>query len=389
MAKTTSTCRRLGAALISAATLVCPPAQADDLGRGLNVKVGEALFERLWASSPASTTSSDGLGPLYSARSCAACHPAQGLGQSPKLIARLTPPDPVYGRQIQTHAVAGLPAEAQLDPGWEPHEITLRGETFVLRRPQPSLGALAHGPLAATTRMGLRQAPVLHGMDALDQIPDAAIIANADPDDTDHDGIAGRASWLPDGRLGRFGWQANEPDLRTQTASAFSTDLGLGTPEFPDPWGDCTATQTTCRTAPHGGIPEIGDQVMALLDEFLRAVPAPQPTAPSALFTQTGCAGCHLPSLGGVPAYTDLLLHDMGPDLADAGGASQWRTAPLWGLGLTDPRPARTTYLHDGRARSVQEAILWHDGEAAHARDNFLTLSASDRAELVAFLESL
>ncbi|WP_159997912.1 di-heme oxidoredictase family protein, partial [Roseomonas sp. 18066] len=254
-----------------------------------------------------------------------------------------------------------------------------------------------------------RQAPSLIGLGLLERIPEQAILAPRD----NRDGIRGRPNyvWSPAERrtaIGRFGWKASEPTLPDQVAVAFANDLGLSTPLLPAPWGGCTAAQPQCRAAPHGLAPgeatEVAPALFDLVLSYIRnlAVPprrnanSPQVRAGERIFADIGCAACHRPTLGeGVAAYTDLLLHDMGPGLADGrpdwrAGGQDWRTAPLWGLGLAATVAGGPVgYLHDGRARSPLEAILWHGGAAQPARDRVPGLSPADRAALLAFLDSL
>lgn len=367
----------------------------------LAVAVGKALFERDWVPAPASTRSTDGLGPLFNARSCAGCHHGGGgatvaddeSGVPRGLVLRL-PTESPYGRQLQTGAVPGLAAEGAPLVRYTDVPVTLaNGATVVLRRPTFTIDAAAFGPPPA--RLSPRLAPSLRGLGLLAAVPAEAIAARADPDDRDGDGIRGRVG------AGRFGLRAEQPGLREQAADALLVDLGLATTLRAEPAGDCSAAQAACRAAPQGdeaGQPgiELGDEILDSIIAYLAALPPPaapkdggNPTG-SALFGSLGCAACHAPTLVGatVAPYTDLLLHDLGPDLGDQGGASDpaarlWRTAPLWGLGEA------AALLHDGRARDAQEAILWHGGEAAAAREQYRALDADARAHLLSFLAGL
>ena len=375
----------------------------------LETVLGKALFERLWVSSPASTASADGLGPLYNARSCESCHrrggrgrvdlPGSGPVESVAMVPRLTD-DPSYGWQIQTRAVPGLAAEARLRVDYSDWPMTLaNGTPVTLRRPVYRLENLAHGPLHPDTRLLPRLGPSLHGLGLVERLPDEVITALADPHDRDGDSISGRVAWQwRDGRrrVGRYGWQAELVDLQEQTEQALLLDLGLSTPARPVPAGDCTQTQRDCLDAPHGQSPhldneEVSAQMATLITRYVAALPAPPPadtTAPGArLFREIGCAACHRPRLKGedvtVRAYSDFLLHDLGPELE----GEEWRTAPLWGLGrlLAEGAPL----LHDGRARDAVEAILWHGGEADASRQRFRALPAHGRRALLDFLETL
>lgn len=409
--------------------------------------VGRAVFRKLWVAAPTSTHASDGVGPLFDARSCATCHVRDGRGRSPTpqggdgFVMRLAAvggdgvarPDPVYGAQLQTAAVTGLAPEGRVVVAWTPRPVTLADGTVVtLRAPSYAAADLASGPLDPATRLSPRVAPPLIGLGLLAAVDDGDILAAADPDDADGDGISGRPAWVADpggisdpasgpARLGRFGWKAAQPTLASQTAAAFSVDMGLSTPLHLSPFGDCTAAETACLALPTGVTPADGptevpasmldatvDYVATLAVPVRRDVGAPAVLAGKRIFHALGCAACHRPAYvtrrDAVPAafalqpirpYTDLLLHDMGDDLADGvpeGGAAgrEWRTAPLWGIGLTGTvGPAGAGYLHDGRARDLVEAVLWHGGEAGPAREAFASLPAADRDALVAFLKSL
>ncbi|MBL8566632.1 MAG: c-type cytochrome [Hyphomicrobiaceae bacterium] len=418
-------------------------------------KLGNAIFRKLWVSSPSSTKSSDGLGPLYNARGCQNCHLKDGRGRPPQadwpeetavsMFLRLsvpptseeerrllaehraaTLPEPTYGGQLQNFSVQGHAAEGQMTIAYTDHPVKLGDGTVVtLRRPGYGVSNLGYGPMRADVMMSPRVAPQMIGLGLLEAIPEAAIRAAADPDDRDGDGISGRASevWSRElGRvtLGRFGFKAGNPSVRQQSADAFNGDMGLSTSLFPRPSGDCTSAQSTCLSAPNGNSPsetdpEVSDQLLDLVTFYARnlAVPqrrganTPEVLAGKASFAALGCATCHTPMhmTGDMPGqphlsgqtiwpYTDLLLHDMGEGLADGrpegvASGSEWRTSPLWGIGLTETVSGHTYFLHDGRARSIEEAILWHGGEAQAARDGYANLSKAERAALVAFVNSL
>ncbi|MGH6960411.1 MAG: di-heme oxidoredictase family protein, partial [Dongiaceae bacterium] len=212
--------------------------------------------------------------------------------------------------------------------------------------------------------------------------------------------------------IGRFGWKAAAATIDDQNALAFSLDIGMSTPRQPAPWGDCTPKESDCVKAPHGagaaaGETEIAPQLLALVDAFVRAEPAPTrhdsdsalAKAGATVFADIGCAACHRPRYtiaaadGGsqiISPYSDLLLHDLGDGLRDAAGpAGEWRTAPLWGIGTIDRAAGPKAYLHDGRARSLEEAILWHGGEATHAAAAAKALTTAEWNALLVFLRSL
>lgn len=386
------------------------------MGEPLDAAVGKALFDKLWVAAPSSTHSSDGLGPLFNARSCATCHAGHGEGIVPRdaslpaqssLVLRLggEAGDPRLGLQLQTAAIGGFEAEGA---------ITQR---LVISPANPAGGAGArlsrpvftlHLSDAAIDPAGLaisaRRTPALTGVALIDRIDDAAILAGADPDDRDGDGISGIARAV-DGGVGRFGWKAGEPHLADQIASAFSIDIGLSTPLRPEASGDCTALQTACRAAPAGAAPgetEVTDTMIAMLSAYLQTF---RPRAASGdagagarLFGEIGCAACHWPrwTIAGdagdfeIAPYSDFLLHDLGAGLGDDAAtgplAREWRTAPLW---RTKGAGARSGLLHDGRALSLDEAILWHGGEADRARTRYRALSEDDRQAVLIFLETL
>ena len=375
------------------------PASAGD--RNLDAVLGRALFDRAWVPAPASTQSADGLGPLFNARSCSACHGLRGFSPAstnPFALTLKLGNDPLYGAQIQAFAAPGLDGEGRV--------LVDDGPTGRKAR----LVEAPLGPLAAGTPMSLRHAPTVSGIGLLALIPEAEILAGADPDDRDGDGVSGRPNQLePDRRVGRFGWKAAHATLSEQNATAFALDLGLGSALHPAAHGDCTQAQASCRNAPQGGneaAPEITADMASLVDLFVSLIPAPKSVSDPegvALFTAIGCAACHRPGWQVQPPgaigpqtitpYTDLLLHDMGEALADdlAEGratGSEWRTPPLWGIGerlaIGDP-----AFLHDGRAGTLEAAIGWHAGEAAAASRRFAMLPADERQRLLAFLSGL
>ncbi|MCA9491929.1 MAG: thiol oxidoreductase, partial [Myxococcales bacterium] len=348
---------------------------------------GNAFFNQAWVEAPASTTARDGLGPLFNARSCSGCHHEDGKGAVPEegpgpfvgLLLRVSvdgQPDPVLGGQIQDQALPDVPIEATPSVHWE----TI-GD---LRRPVFSLDR--DPPVSGVRRLSPRLAPHMVGLGLLEAVSEDDLRALADPDDADGDGISGRVAEL-DAGVGRFGWKAEASTVERQTAGAFAGDMGL-TSRLVDR-DDCTPAQTACLEEPSGGEPEVDDDVFDHVVLYARslAVPVRRAAEDEAVlrgretFHALGCVACHtpsfttsdaaLPELSGqrIWPYTDLLLHDLGEDLSDhrpAGDASgsEWKTPPLWGLGLVhvvDPRPG---FLHDGRARTLDEAVRWHGGEA-------------------------
>jgi CxxC motif-containing protein (DUF1111 family) len=398
--------------------------------------VGNSFFGQNWVLAPASVEARDGLGPLFNARSCSACHFKDGRSRPPEpgapfsvaLLRVSIPgkgphgeplPDPVYGDQIQGNAVPGVPREADVIAAYEPIDGAFAdGARYSLRKPRYHLENLGFGPVSTELLMSPRVAPALIGVGLLEAIRISDLEALADPGDTNHDGISGRLNVVWDAvrgarAPGRFGWKAEQPSIRQQVATAFLGDIGITTSVFPDE--NCNARERPCEAQPNGGAPEATAGVLDAIVLYARtlAVPArrngkdPRLRRGETLFTEARCAGCHVPSfttsavedvpeLGGqtVHPYTDLLLHDLGPGLADDrptfdAGGSEWRTAPLWGIGLVPTVNGHSLYLHDGRARTLTEAILWHAGEAAAARAAFVTMNAADRGALVDFVASL
>lgn len=422
------------------------PAKHLPASQQLDFRVGRGFFRRLWVTAPASTQAADGLGPLYNARSCMACHPNNGRGFAPRsddesalsLVLKIdipaqdaqqrerlqqriisNIPDPTYGLQLQNFAIAGHAAESRISVSYEAMHIQLRDNIdLTLRKPRYQAQNLGYGPLHPQARLSPRVAPQLIGMGLLESIPESAIIANADPNDRNGDGISGRVNqvWSREHQqlmLGRFGHKAGMSTVNEQSQSALFIDLGISTPLFTDGAGDCTAFQVKCRRAPDGSTPhydnlEVHQPVTDLIELYVShlAVPArrnvdsPMVQAGERLFMAIGCGGCHTPHYDSahnsrsIAPYTDLLLHDMGEGLADnrpeaQANGREWRTAPLWGIGLTEIVSGYASYLHDGRARTLLEAIMWHGGEAQHQREAVANLSAKERQQLLSFIESL
>ncbi|MEM7157519.1 MAG: di-heme oxidoredictase family protein [Myxococcota bacterium] len=393
------------------------------LGNGGAFEAGLQFFQLVWEVAP-STPELDGLGPTFNARSCLECHIRNGRGPTaiedpatPAVLIRLADAsgaaDPALGAQLQPLSIPGVPGEGSVT--WAEQafdEIEVDGGVIerVLLIPTVTpraLGAPSRGTLASA-----RVSMQLVGQGLLEAIDPSSIEALADPDDDDGDGISGRTASLRGGALGRFGWKAGQPTVRHQTAAAFLGDLGI-TSEL-GPTNNCPPVQAECAAAPTGGEPELTETRLDVTAAYVRLLGVParrdgddiEVRRGKTLFHQLGCASCHHPSfVTGMAAeselesqtiwpYTDLLLHDMGSELAQGGpegdaAASEWRTPPLWSLGLLETVGGSRRLLHDGRARSLEEAIAWHGGEAAASRDAYLELPALNRARLHAFIDSL
>ncbi|MCU0867272.1 MAG: thiol oxidoreductase [Planctomycetes bacterium] len=393
--------------------------------------VGNAIFRANWVQAPASAEGLDGLGPLFNARSCSSCHLRDGRSRPPEadelerhgLLVRIGVrtgdgadlPHPRYGVQLQDQALPDAAPEARIEVQWLPRAGRYAdGEPFTLLTPRYELRELADGQVDEHAVLGGRTAPHLIGMGLLEAIPAAALHAFAEPDDRDGDGISGRVHVLPDsGAIGRFGWKATAPSVLAQTAGALVHDMGITSPLHPV--DARTGPQRIRLSFAEGGTPEIDAHKLERLVFYAQAIAPPSPRAddPVAIergrqhFADFGCAACHVPSwttgdtvftpaLAGVTfaPYTDLLLHDLGAELADekhdgAATPAEWRTAPLWGIGLIPVVNGHERLLHDGRARGIAEAILWHGGEAERSRERFRTAPAVERAALLAFVRSL
>jgi CxxC motif-containing protein (DUF1111 family) len=378
---------------------------------------GDAAFEAAFVTAPAPVN--PGLGPLFNHTNCDGCHrrdgrglPQLGSGSTSQALVRVSLPTgtstvptgpievPGLGTQLQDHAVFGFDPEAQITLAWQ--EVPGRyGDdlSYSLRQPRLTITSRGGVSLPAEMQTSLRIGPPMFGRGLLEAIDGKTLEALADPLDVDGDGIAGKINtpWdvvRQESAIGRFGQKANTPTLVQQVAAAYANDMGVTSPMFPEPDGRSDIDAETVEAVTF---------YLATL-----AVPARGPSSLAAelgevLFADFGCAGCHVPSLatGAHPIaalarqriwpYSDLLLHDLGDGLADgrpdfAASGRQWRTAPLWGLGLVQTVSPGAGYLHDGRARSIAEAILWHGGEGQAAREAFRRASYADREALLAFL---
>jgi CxxC motif-containing protein (DUF1111 family) len=397
--------------------------------------VGNSLFNQNWVTAPASTTARDGLGPLFNARNCSSCHFKDGRGRPPQftgdtgkgLLIRLSLtgtdvngsslPDPIYGSQFQDVAILGITKEGTLDILYTPIEVTYTdGTSITLQKPTYNFIDLGYGPLSGNILKSPRIANQMIGLGLLDAIPESTLISFSDPADSDGDGISGRPNYVYDiasnsTQIGRFGWKANQPNIKQQVAAAFHGDLGITSPLFPDE--NCNPI-LDCGIIPNGGSPEL---ILENLDRTAFyssaiAVPARRDfnnqdvLLGKQIFNNIQCASCHKPKIQTgshaiaalanqtIRPYTDLLLHDMGENLADSAPdfeatGSEWRTAPLWGLGLIETVNGHTNLLHDGRARNIEEAILWHGGEATKSINKFKSLTLEERNQILLFLNTV
>ncbi len=391
---------------------------------------GDLAFDAVFVTPPARVN--PGLGPYFNNASCTGCHIRNGRGlpekgqllvrvsQAPNAVADLpqpqsfhleatvpeenTPPVPGLGTQIQDQAVYGQTPEAAVKITWSETPGTYGdGSAYNLRSPQPQITLPSGEPLPATVLTSLRIPPPVFGLGLLEAVPEALILQEADPDDRNQDGISGRANQVWDVErqrlsLGRFGLKANQPNLLQQSAAAYAGDMGVTSSLFPEP----------------DGTHDIDDQTLKAAVYYAQTLGVPARTQMAdrqvkqgeKLFTVANCNDCHIPKLKTrqhtlaelsqqtIYPYTDLLLHDMGPGLADGrpdflATGNEWRTPPLWGVGLTQTVLPYASYLHDGRARTLEEAILWHGGEAEASQESFRTMDEGDRAALVRFLRSL
>lgn len=372
-------------------------------------------------------------GPLSNQAACVSCHINNGRGAPPEPGEAMETAvvkvfgagakadggpiaDPSYGRQLQDKAQGGAASEGTATVAYteEPGQFP-DGTAYVLRKPTFRFDGLSAGPIASYS---VRVARPLVGMGLLEAIAEDALLERADGMDCNQDGISGRPNLIPDPvsgalRVGRFGWKASKVSVPHQVADALVADMGVTTSLFPVE--ECGEAQTGCQAGTRGD-PELADDDLDRLATYMRmlGVPPRRDTADpavqrgEALFSQAGCASCHVPSMktGGrhplvelrdqlIQPFSDLLLHDMGEELADTStsehlaGPREWRTPPLWGIGLLEAVNGHTQLLHDGRARNVVEAILWHGGEADAAKQRFMALPAGDRDAVVAFLRSL
>ncbi len=409
--------------------------------RGLNNKqlsdfgAGNSFFTQNWVSAPASTTARDGLGPFFNSRSCSGCHSDDGRGRTPLfdgelshgLLLRLSIgeldnngfslPDPIYGGQLQDQSILGIKTQGNIRIVYKEKTTTYPdGITVSLRKPMYAIDNLGYGKLDARTKFSPRIANHMIGLGLLEAISEETLLSFSDENDTNNDGISGKPNYvfnIREGKktIGKFGWKANNPTVEQQVAGAFLGDLGLTSELFPKE--NCTSI-INCNEIPNGGTPEITERILRTTTFYSQTIAVPlrrnfdKPNIlkGKTLFNQVKCNACHIPKIqtGTHPIkllsnqiiypYTDLLLHDMGEGLADElpdfdATPNEWRTPPLWSIGLFQTVNKHTNLLHDGRARNVEEAILWHGGEAENSKNTFINLTAVERGLLIDFVNSL
>lgn len=389
--------------------------------------MGRSFFTIPWVTAPSVTTARDGLGPLFNANTCTSCHRGNGLGEkyntknhiSRALITKLSRTSgkkvPHYGGQIAVNGLLNVPFEAL--PTLTEEHITVSypdGSEVTLKKPHYGLKNLNYGELPDDVVIVQRRAPALIGLGLLESVPEKDILALADPDDSNRDGISGRPNWIMkngEKKIGRFTAKAGSVSVKEQTAIAAINDMGLTNPLFPDEM--CSDSQTACKSMPRGRPDPMGERLdltAARLDAiaaFLKFTKAPNKTLNSEgkkgkeLFNSIGCSSCHVNELttaNGIAfaPYTDLLIHDMGDGLADNrteynANGREFRTAPLWGISTYAQNLQSKTpfYLHDARAATLEEAILWHGGEAHKSQQLFMKLPKSDRMAIISFLKQI
>lgn len=393
-------------------------------------EAGDVAFTSIFNSD--NTQLNHGLGPIFNNQSCGFCHVADGRGKAPmagealsSLLLRISVPGqgphgepnpvPGFGGQLQQRGIFGVLAEAGVTVSYS--EATYQfpdGESYSLRQPTFTI-INPYMPMPGSVMVSPRMATPVFGLGLLEAIDESSILSKADENDSDGDGISGKPNYVYDilsqrNKLGRFGWKAAQPTIMQQSAAAYVEDIGVTNFMFPTE-SSFGQMQYDNKDDDH----ELGDSTLYAVSYYIKTLAVPgRRNANDAvvkngkqLFNSIGCVKCHVASYTTgadmafpevsnqrIYPYTDLLLHDMGPGLADNrpdfnASGSEWRTAPLWGIGLTATVNGHNNFLHDGRARSLTEAIMWHGGEAAGAKQRFENLSKESRAALLKFLGSL
>ena len=397
--------------------------------------VGNAFFNDPWVTAPASAEGRDGLGPLFNATSCSSCHFKDGRGVLPKdgeqprsLLLRIgsgerlasgaPEPDPIYGGQLQNHALLNVAPEGTISIEWsEQTGFYADGTSYTIRKPIFKIENWAYGDPLSELKISPRLAPPVFGLGLIEAVDASELLLWADPEDLNQDGISGKLNNVvqSDGEFGagRFGWKAEQATLSSQIADAFLHDIGITSSTHQV--HSLTEAQSLLFDLPNGGEPELSRHKLERITFYNQTLAVPirrnweQPDVLKGkqIFHEFKCAQCHRPILKTgddhhipelrnqiIRPYSDFLLHDMGSDLSDDrpsfdATGSEWRTPPLWGIGLIEVVNGDRHLLHDGRARNLSEAILWHGGEGGSSKQAFLRSSEEDRAALISFLESL
>ncbi|WP_422091823.1 di-heme oxidoredictase family protein [Tenacibaculum ovolyticum] len=400
--------------------------------------IGDAMFNQSWVSAPATTTSRDGLGPIFNARACSACHLNDGRGEpiletgasSKGLLIRLSTGNSIttgpvghgaYGGQLQDKSNLGIKIEADIQVVFSYIKGTYAdGSTYELRKPNYTIINENYGSLVGV-QTSPRIGQQLIGLGFIDALSEASILENADPNDANNDGISGKANYVWNVKkdkltIGKFGWKSNQPTLNQQVAGAFNGDMGLTTSIFPN---ENCPEGVDCSQLFNGNNPgenvEVPDKQFSRMALYMAAISVPKRRnykeeavlKGKKIFRDLKCASCHVDNFTTgtneilsqinnikISPFSDFLLHDMGDELADnradfLANGNEWRTQPLWGLGLIEAVNGHTFLLHDGRARNIEEAILWHGGEAESAKESFKQKTKTEREELLQYLNSL
>ena len=420
----------------------------------INFFVGNSMFRRMWLPPSELYFAKDGLGPFFNANSCEGCHINDGRGHLPSfnwpkddavslVIALAIPPqndkqikkletfqlksipDPIYGSQLSDFAIEGLMPEGKINVEYDYYPVAFdNGKIINLSKPKFLISNLNYGELHPDIQISARIAQPIIGLGLIEGISVNDILANADPNDKNKDGISGKASNVRDKVsdnivLGRFGWKAAQPSILQQTIDATYHDMGLSN-SFSSKLNNCSEVQVTCQSMANGnsieydGVEVSNEQIdlMVFYQKHLsppgrRNVNDSEVLKGKKIFFEAGCGSCHVqkfttstdelnPSISDqlIWPYSDFLLHDMGKDLADNlsefnATGSEWRTPPLWGIGLTKSVSGQSHFLHDGRARNILEAILWHGGESEDSKNKILKLSLVEVENLLKFIKSL
>ena len=423
------------------------PARNLDKNLRINFLVGNSLFRRIWEDASISDNiAKDGLGPFFSSTSCDGCHISDGRGHLPILeidedlvsaVIQISSPkierdsfqknkeDPIYGGQLSEFSVKDILEEAKVSIEYEFKQVVYDdGNVVQLKKPKVIINTLSYGDLDPDTKFSIRIAQVMIGLGLIENISETDILKLEDIEDLNNDGISGKAnySWdLANNKisLGRFGWKASQPSVLQQTADAFYHDMGLSNRLYPKA-SNCSNLQKECLKSINGNSEiydnfEVSNDQLDLVTFYSTQLGVPASRnqkkmdviSGKEIFYKVGCNSCHVErhitrsdgphqNLNNqvIFPYSDFLLHDMGEGLADLvpefnAYGYEWRTPPLWGIGLTEKVSGRESYLHDGRAESLEEAILWHGGESAEVINNFKSLNINQRNQLLKFISSL